>query len=141
MGLIDGQRRELIPERELGDCVDGIINLDLPFTFNVSAVIWVAARVWSEQRGPLIRFSSEVVSARGVTVRLVVRSIRGHVGGPGEGVVECPLVHPGSVFYSRDKTLDSGSPGPVWVLVRFVGEGGRAIGEEQLVGRCVCLQH
>lgn len=137
VALVDRDAEPLAPEFEVGECVDGITNLDIPFAMNVSAVAWVAARDWSEQRGPLIRLSGEMVSTRGVTVRLGFRPSEQQTGGTGEGVTEFPLVRPGMAFYSREKTLEAGSSGNPWVSVQFVAEGGQSIGGEQLVGRCV----
>jgi len=137
MTLVDGGARPLAPVQDIGACVEGITNFNLPFDMDVSAVAWLGAREWSEQRGPVINLSAEVISTRGVTVRLGFRSSEQKSGGTGESVTDFPLIRPGMTFYNREKTLEGGLTGSPWISVLFMGEGGRPIGEEQLVGRCV----
>ena len=52
-------------------------------------------------------------------------------------VVEFPLVRPGMTFYAREKLLEADPSTNSQVSVRFVAEGGKEIGDEQLVGRYV----
>ncbi len=137
LAMVDRDGRPLAPEIDAGESVDGITNLDIPFVMGVSAVEWVGARGWSEQRGPLIRLSGELVSTRGVMVRLGFRSPEGRLGGSGEGETEFPLIRPGMTFYSRETTFEAGHTGNPWVAVQFVDETGHPIGGEKLVGRFV----
>jgi hypothetical protein len=135
--LVDGGGRPLAPEQEVGECVEGTTNFSVPFMMDASAVAWVGARDWSEQRGPLIHVSAEVVSTRGVSVRLRFRPSVGPMRGTGEGVTEFPLIRPGMSFYAREKSLEAGLSGSPWISLTFVGEGGRPFGGEHQVGRCV----
>jgi hypothetical protein len=137
LAMVDRDMKPLAPELDACECVEGTTDLEVPFVMSVSAVVWMAARAWSDQLGPLIRFSGEVVSTRGVTLRIGFRRSRKPLAGTGLGVTEFPLIRPGMTFYSREKILEAGSPGNPWVSVQFVAEGGREIGHEQLVGRCV----
>jgi hypothetical protein len=137
LALVDRDARLLAPELDGGECVEGTTDLEVPFVMSVSAVVWMSARAWSEQLGPLIRFSGEIVSTRGVTLRIGFRRSKKQLAGTGVGVTEFPLVRPGMTFYSHEKILEAGSPGNPWVSVQFLAEGGRDIGHEQLVGRCV----
>jgi hypothetical protein len=137
LAVLDRDARLLAPELDAGECVGGTTTLELPFLMSVSAVLWMAARAWSDQHGPLIRFSGEIVSLRGVTLRIGFHRSRKPLEGTGVGITEFPLVRPGMTFYSHEKILEAGSPGNPWVSVQFVAEGGRDIDREQLVGRCV----
>lgn len=137
LALVDRGGHRLAPAQDIGECVDGITNFDLPFVISVSVVAWVRVRDWWDRHGPLIRVSGELISTRGVNVRLGSCPSEGPMGGTGKGDTEFPLARPGVSFYAREKTLECGISESPWVSVLFMGERGRPIGGEQLVGRCV----
>ncbi len=134
--LTDHEGRPLTHERQLGECTDGFREVDLSFAVDVSAVAWVAAREWSERRGPRIRVSGELIFARGVIVQLGFRPLDSGVESIGEGATGVLLIRPGMTLCSPDKTLDGGSAENMWISVWFIDGLGRAIDGEHLVGRC-----
>lgn len=136
--LVDRDGQRLAPAQDIEECVDGITNFDLSFVMNVSLVTWVSVRDWWERHGPLIRVSGEVISTRGVNVRLGGRPSGGQqMGGTGKGDTEFPLTRPGMALYAREKTFECRIVESPWVSVLFMGERSRPIGGEQLVGHCV----
>jgi len=134
--LTDHEGRALTQEQPLGECVDGIREVDLSFAVDMTAVAWVAAREWSERRGPSIRLSGELIFARGVIVQLGFRPLDSGVESIGEGATGVLLIRPGMTLCSPDKTLDGGSAENMWISVWFIDGLGRAIDGEHLVGRC-----
>lgn len=137
IAMLDCGARLLAPELDAANCVDGTTNLDVPFALDVRAVVWMAACDGSDQHGPLLRVSAEIVSTRGVTMRVASRGSEERLGARRLGVVQFPLVGPGMSFYSRENFIKASSAHNPWVSVLLLGDRGRQIGEEQLVGRCV----
>jgi len=136
LGLRDEDGRALSEEREIARCVDGVHEISIPFAVETSAVAWVAARDWSEQRGPRIRLSGELIFTRGVTMRLGFRPLDRESEGSSEGVTEVRLVRPGLSLNFPGKTVEAGHPDNTWVAVQFVDPDGRPIGDRHIVGRC-----
>jgi len=136
LGLRDEEGRALSEEREIARCVDGVHEFSIPFAADTSTVAWVAARDWSERRGPRIRLSGELVFTRGVAMRLGFRPPDRESEGSSEGVTEVQLVRPGLSLYFPGRTVEAGHPDNTWVAVQFVDPGGHPIGERHIVGRC-----
>ena len=136
LGLGDDEGHALSEEREIAHCVDGMHEFSIPFAVETSAVAWVAARDWSEQRGPRIRLSGELVFTRGVAMRLGFRPLDRESEGSSEGETEVQLVRPGLSLYFPGRTVEAGHPDNTWVAVQFVDPGGHPVGERHIVGRC-----
>ncbi|HEY2956557.1 MAG TPA: hypothetical protein VGK89_15060 [Candidatus Eisenbacteria bacterium] len=136
LGIRDDEGHALCEDREIARCVDGVHEFGIPFAVETSAVAWVAARDWSEQRGPRIRLSGELIFTRGVAMRLGFRPLDRESEGSSEGVTEVQLARPGLSLYFPGRTVEAGHPENTWVAVQFVDPGGRPIGERHVVGRC-----
>jgi len=137
LSVVDRDARLLAPELIADERAEATTDLEIPFAMSVNAVAWVAARGTSEDRGPVIRVNGELISTRGVMLRLAFGRSRQAMAGSDAEVAEFPLIRPGMTFYSEEKLLEAGSPANTWVSLQFVGEGGRQIGDEHFVGRCV----
>ena len=136
--LVDQEGRTLAEEQDLGECTDGMRGIQIPFDLGVSALVWVAARAWTEH-GPRIGVSGEVVFPWGVNLRIGFRPSGSNGNGKSGRTAEVHVIRPGMAWYSREKTLESSSPDNSWVSIRFAEAGGRPVGVEHVVGHCVLV--
>lgn len=134
--VLDRDRQILGAERPIDELVDGFQQVSIPFDASLSVIAWVAARDWSEQRGPRIRVSGELVMTRGVTLQLGSRPLASLSEGSSEDVTELQVMRPGTALYLPEKVVESGRADHTWVALQFTDATGRAIDVEQVVGRC-----
>lgn len=126
--LIDLDGRLLAPEREAGECANGMHVVDIPFRLITSAVAWVSVVERPPGQGPLIRLDGELTILRGVRLRLIYRPAGGGPVGVGAGASEVPLIASGTPLPFRQQVLEGGLPGDPTVSMRFVEPVGRPIG-------------
>jgi len=134
--VVDRDGATLARDRVLGELEGGFQQISIPFDADLGIVAWVAARDWSEQRGPRIRVSGELVLTRGVTLQVAFEPLASHSEGSSEGSTDLQVVRPGTSLYLPEKLIESGRADHTWVGLQFTDGTGRAIDAEQIVGRC-----
>ena len=137
--VTDFQGWTLAEEREIGPCVDGVLEAQASFLVDVKAMVWLAARGWAEC-GPRIGVSGEVTLPRGVAMRIAFRPLGSDRSVVEERAVEVPIVRPGVAWYTSERIVEGRSPEHAWVFVQFREAGTRVVSAEQIVGRCVLIQ-
>lgn len=134
--LTDRAGHPLAEEQELGECVDGVREVHLPFHVGVGALVWVTARDWSA-RGPRCLVSGEVVLPRGVAMRLRFHPSENGRNGIGEAAAELQVIPPGMTWQAPERLIEGSPSDSSWVSVQFAEPGGCLLGREHAVGRCM----
>ena len=136
--VIDFAGWTIAEEREVGECVDGVLETRAAFLVDIKAMVWLVARGWGE-RGPRIGVSGEVNLLRGVALRIAFRPPGSGRSVVEERVMEVPIVRSGVAWYAAERIVEGQSPEHDWVSVQFVEGGRRVVSAEQIVGHCVLV--
>jgi len=135
--LADFDGRPLGPEQDFGECSDGVREIQAHFVLEANVRASVSAREWHEPEGPSIAVDGELMFPRGVILKLGFSPLGTRTERMRGSVSDVQLIHPGFAMYSSEKRFDSGLRDHTWVSILFIGEAGRPIVDEQVVGCCV----
>jgi len=129
--LFDHERSPLTEERDIGACVDGIREVELPLVARVHPAAWLSIRGGRERPEPGLRLDGELVFVTGIGLRLRMRPIA--MAKEAVGVtVDVPLASVGTTLHFADRVVERDLPGLPAMLLAFLDAENRPIGRERL---------
>jgi hypothetical protein len=139
--MMDDTDAPLTSQVFLGRCVQGPFNVDAAVSAEVTLAATFTATDCANNPGPYIYMDGAMNFAHGLKARFTFANADNPVGGPHEAVAttDVTLISRGfSVQFPKQPVL-GGVGGNPWISVQFEQADGTAIGNEDLLGRCVQL--
>lgn len=137
--FFDSGLHPLASEVCLGRCHEAPRHAECVFRVPASATVWLTAREYSDQHGPVLDYRAELNLLAGIRMRILFADDCDRYGGPLEAreAADVDVLAPGTCTASQTSQIAADAGGTTWITLGFRERNGTRVADEINVGRCV----